>query len=54
MLEARDELGLKRRWGEPKECTGCKRGLAKGPRWWVCNVCSAECPSHLHPGWGEM
>lgn len=51
-LEARDKKELDRLARLPLTCDGCKAILSpRGPRWWVCRQCNAECPSHVHPPW---
>jgi hypothetical protein len=35
-------------------CAKCTEALPRtGPLWWVCSICSVECRSHDHPGWGR-
>lgn len=52
--KAREGREIERRRREPMDCARCKGALSeKGPRWWVCHGCFAECPSHIHPSWAE-
>lgn len=51
-FEARDKTELDRLARLPLACSRCRTILpAKGPRWWICQPCLTECPSHLHPPW---
>ncbi|OAG02043.1 uncharacterized protein CC84DRAFT_981693 [Paraphaeosphaeria sporulosa] len=33
---------------DSKCCSGCRKVLRKGARWWICESCNKECRSRLH------
>lgn len=54
LREKRDRETYTNLTRQPLACARCTEELPRtGPLWWVCSICSVECRSRDHPGWGR-